>query len=101
MTYDNFFDAQSMFLWSTFVISVILGMVANKTNFCTMGAVSDLVNMGDSGRFRAWVLAATVALIGVLILEGTGLVSKGAAGGGQYRRGSRCRTGPADQNRGW
>jgi len=75
MTYDNFFDAQSMFLWSTFVISVILGMVANKTNFCTMGAVSDLVNMGDSGRFRAWVLAATVALIGVLILEGTGLVN--------------------------
>ena len=75
MTYDNFFDAQSMFLWSTFVISVILGMVANKTNFCTMGAVSDLVNMGDSGRFRAWILAGTVAMIGVVILEAMGLVN--------------------------
>jgi len=72
MTFENFFHAQSVFLWSTFVISLLLGMVANKTNFCTMGAVSDLVNMGDSGRFRAWVLAATVALIGALILEGLG-----------------------------
>jgi uncharacterized membrane protein YedE/YeeE len=75
MTFENFFHAQSIFLWSTFVISIIMGMVANKTNFCTMGAVSDLVNMGDSGRFRAWVLAATVAMIGVLVLEGLGLVN--------------------------
>ena len=75
MAFENFFHAQSVFLWSTFALSVILGMVVNKTNFCTMGAVSDLVNMGDSGRFRAWVLAGTVALIGVLILEGLGLVN--------------------------
>ncbi|MEJ2362058.1 MAG: YeeE/YedE family protein [Gammaproteobacteria bacterium] len=74
MTFANFFHAQSAFLWSTFAISVILGMVVNKTNFCTMGAVSDLVNMGDSGRFRAWILAATVALIGVMVLEVSGLV---------------------------
>jgi uncharacterized membrane protein YedE/YeeE len=75
MTFASFFHAQSVFLWSTFVISIIMGMVANKTNFCTMGAVSDLVNMGDSGRFRAWVLAATVAMIGVLILEGMGVAN--------------------------
>ena len=75
MTFENFFQAQSVFLWSTFGISILIGMVANKTNFCTMGAVSDLVNMGDSGRFRAWVLAATVAMIGVLVLEGMGLVN--------------------------
>ncbi|MBI1424382.1 MAG: YeeE/YedE family protein [Gammaproteobacteria bacterium] len=87
MTYDNFFDAQSMFLWSTFVISVILGMVANKTNFCTMGAVSDLVNMGDSGRFRAWILAGTVAMIGVVILESMGLVNLSATTLPPYRGG--------------
>ncbi len=39
-----------------------------------MGAVSDLVNMDDAGRFRAWILAATVALIGVIILEALGRV---------------------------
>jgi len=87
MTFDNFFQAQSVFLWSTFAISVILGMVANKTNFCTMGAVSDLVNMGDSGRFRAWILAATVALIGVLILESMGMVNLGSATLPPYRGG--------------
>ena len=34
-----------------------MGAVVNKTNFCTMGAVSDMVNMGDLGRMRAWLLA--------------------------------------------
>ncbi len=52
-----------------FVIAALLGAVVNKTNFCTMGAVSDWVNMGDTSRLRSWVLAMVVALIGVLILE--------------------------------
>ena len=25
-----------------------------KTNFCTMGAVSDVVNIGDYARMKAW-----------------------------------------------
>lgn len=74
MSFESFLSAQSFFLWSTFILAFILGVVVNKTNFCTMGAVSDLVNMGDAGRFRAWILAATVALIGVLILESLGRV---------------------------
>lgn len=61
-------------LLSVFAIAVVMGAVANKTNFCTMGAVSDVVNIGDTGRMRAWLLAATVALVGVLILEATGTV---------------------------
>ena len=40
-----------------------------------MGAVSDLVNMGDASRLRAWILAATVALIGVVVLETIGMVN--------------------------
>ena len=75
MSFENFLAAQSFFLWSTFIIAVVLGIVVNKTNFCTMGAVSDLVNMGDSGRLRAWILAATTALIGVVILESLGMVN--------------------------
>lgn len=74
MSFESFLSAQSFFLWSTFIIAFILGVVVNKTNFCTMGAVSDLVNMDDAGRFRAWILAATVALIGVIILEALGRV---------------------------
>jgi hypothetical protein len=62
-------------LLSVFAVAVIMGAVANKTNFCTMGAVSDFVNMGDSGRMRAWLFAMTVALVGVLVLEATGVVT--------------------------
>ena len=79
MTFESFVEAQSVMLWSTFAIALILGAVVNKTNFCTMGAVSDWVNMGDLGRFRAWMLAATVALVGVIVLESMGLVNADAA----------------------
>ncbi len=34
-----------------------------------MGAVSDMVNMSDFGRFRAWLLAIAVATIGVSVFE--------------------------------
>jgi uncharacterized membrane protein YedE/YeeE len=74
MTFDNFFAAQSIILWAAFGIALVMGAVVNKTNFCTMGAVSDLVNIGDSGRFRAWLLAIAVALLGVAILEPLGLI---------------------------
>ncbi len=60
-------------LIGAFILAFILGVVANKTEFCTMGAVSDWVNMGDKNRFRAWVLAISVAIIGVMILERMGL----------------------------
>ncbi len=75
MTFDNFFSAQSLFLWAAFGIALVMGAVVNKTNFCTMGAVSDLVNIGDSGRFRAWLLAIAVAVLGVAALESLGLVN--------------------------
>lgn len=74
LTYENFASAQSFFLWSTFGIALIMGAVVNKTNFCTMGAVSDWVNMGDTGRLRAWGFAIAVAVLGVMGLEAAGLV---------------------------
>ena len=75
MTYEDFASAQSFFLWSIFAIALIMGAVVNKTNFCTMGAVSDWVNMGDTGRMRAWVLAIAVGVLGVAGLEAAGLVN--------------------------
>lgn len=75
MNFDNFFTAQSSFLWAAFGLALVMGAVVNKTNFCTMGAVSDMVNIGDSGRFRAWLLAIAVALLGVTLLEPLGLVN--------------------------
>lgn len=75
MVFDSFAESLSFFLWTTLVISLILGALANKTNFCTMGAVSDMVNMGDYGRFRAWLLAIAVSLLGVSVLEYAGMVN--------------------------
>ena len=48
MLFDNFVAAESTLLWGAFLIALVMGAVVNKTNFCTMGAVSDLVNMGDT-----------------------------------------------------
>jgi uncharacterized protein len=59
-------------LLSAFAIAAIMGAVVSKTNFCTMGAVSDWINMEDKGRLRAWLLAVAVAMGGVLLLEATG-----------------------------
>ena len=57
-----------------FALAFIFGAVGNKTNFCTMGAVSDWVNMGDTSRMRMWLLAIAVALIGSSALEAAGLI---------------------------
>jgi hypothetical protein len=57
-----------------FLLAFIFGAVGNKTNFCTMGAVSDWVNMGDTGRMRMWLLAMAVALLGSSALQVAGLV---------------------------
>ncbi|QYZ64949.1 MAG: membrane protein [Gammaproteobacteria bacterium (ex Lamellibrachia satsuma)] len=57
------------------VVASIMGFVAAKTNFCTMGAVSDWINMGDTNRLRTWFLAMVVGIVGVMVLEGLGLFS--------------------------
>ncbi|GMR08056.1 MAG: YeeE/YedE family protein [Gammaproteobacteria bacterium] len=75
MIFESFFSAHSTVLWATFGIAFILGAVVHKTNFCTMGAVSDMVNIGDSGRIRAWLFAIAVAMIGVAVMEATGVAS--------------------------
>ena len=57
-----------------FLLAFVFGAVGNKTRFCTMGAVSDWVNMGDLGRMRMWLLAIAVALAGSSALQLAGLV---------------------------
>ncbi len=57
-----------------FVIAFVFGLIAAKTNFCTMGALSDIVNMGHWGRMRMWMLAVAVAIVGTTVLSYTGQV---------------------------
>ena len=69
------FNVHTQLLLSIFAIAVVMGAVASKTNFCTMGAVSDLVNIGDTTRMRSWLFAIAVALLGVLGLEASGILA--------------------------
>src|SRR5690349_275083 len=62
-------------LGAVFVIAVVMGAVTSKTNFCAMGAVSDWINIGDTGRMRAWIFSMAVALAGVIALEAAGIVN--------------------------
>jgi hypothetical protein len=54
-------DLYSQSLLWAFGLSVIFGVIANKANFCTMGAVSDWVNIGDLSRLRAWSVFSNTA----------------------------------------
>ena len=57
-----------------FALAFVFGAVANRVSFCTMGAISDIVNFGDWARMRMWLLAIAVAILGTLVLQSTGMI---------------------------
>ena len=61
-------------LWAAFALAVVFGAIAQRTHFCTMGAVSDIVNMGDWSRMRMWLMAMGVAIIGFNAMVAVGWV---------------------------
>jgi uncharacterized membrane protein YedE/YeeE len=67
-------DPTALVVWGAFTLAFLFGAIANRTNFCTMGAVSDVVNMGHWGRMRMWMLAIAVAVIGTNLLFHGGLI---------------------------
>lgn len=62
-----------------FLFGIVFGAVANKTNFCTMGAVSDWVNIGSKDRLRAWLLAIGIAILATQALDYRSSVDLGQA----------------------
>ena len=60
--------------WLAFALAFVFGAVANRVNFCTMGAITDIVHVGDWRRMRMWLLAIAVAIAGAAALEAAGLV---------------------------
>ena len=61
-------------LWASFALAVVFGAIAQRTHFCTMGAVADIVNIGDWSRMRMWALAAGVAMMGFNTMVALGWV---------------------------
>jgi len=64
----------NMILWLAFAIGCVFGGIGQKTHFCTMGAVSDIVHMSDWNRMRMWLLAIGIAVLGAAALHGAGLI---------------------------
>jgi uncharacterized membrane protein YedE/YeeE len=64
MTTADLHALQTQFLWAAFGLSVAFGVIAQRSHFCTMGAVADVVHTGDWTRMRMWVLAIGVAVLG-------------------------------------
>lgn len=61
-------------VWGAFTLAFVFGWVGNRTNFCVMGAVSDVVNMGDWNRARTVLLAMAVAILGTGGLQIAGFI---------------------------
>jgi uncharacterized protein len=54
---------QASLAWAAFAVSTMLGALMHRTHFCTMGAIADIVNIGDWTRMRMWVAAIGVAIL--------------------------------------
>ncbi len=62
-----------------FAIAMVFGFVGNKTHYCSMGAISDALNMGSKGRLGSWFFAIGVAILGAQFLFIRGLVDLNAS----------------------
>ena len=59
---------------SIFALAFAFGAITQRTNFCTMGSVADIVTFGDWTRMRQWLLAIAVAILGTNLLAATGII---------------------------
>lgn len=59
------------------LIGLVFGYIVFRTNFCTMGSISDFMSFGDYRRFRAWILAGAVAILGTQLITAWGVVPLG------------------------
>jgi uncharacterized protein len=59
--------------WGGLLIGIAFGYLVYVTNFCTMGSISDIMSFGSYNRFRSWLLACAVAILGVVGIEAMGV----------------------------
>ena len=74
MLFTDFFEATNFLLITILITSIIMGFTVHKTNFCTLGGISDWINFNDSSRAKAWILSMAIAIGAVGLSEYTGLL---------------------------
>ena len=77
-------------VWGGLALAFVFGFVAGRTNFCTMGAISDVINMSHWGRMRMWLLTIAVAVLGTSVLVYAGQIPPSPSTSGLRCRGCRC-----------
>ena len=74
MTDADILSLTTRVLWAAFALGTLFGAIAQRTHFCTMGALADIVHVGDWSRLRMWALAAGVAVLGFNAMVALGWV---------------------------
>ena len=59
----------------SFAVALLGGVLLHRSHFCTMGAISDWVIMGDNSRAKQWALAIAAAVLGFGFLSWGGWVN--------------------------
>lgn len=77
MSMEDLANQTQWVLWASFGLSLLFGAIAQRTHFCTMGAISDVVNMGDWTRVRQWTVVVAVSMTGFALLSLTGQIDPG------------------------
>lgn len=79
MSETDLLALNSLVLWSAFGLALAFGAIAQRTQFCTMGAIADVITMGDWSRARMWAGAVGTAAIGFAALSGAGMIDPAAS----------------------
>lgn len=62
----------SALAWSGLLLGIVFGFTVQRSNFCSMGSLSDIHNFGDYRRFRVWMLVIAVAITATWALGSAG-----------------------------
>ncbi|HIM95544.1 MAG TPA: YeeE/YedE family protein [Gammaproteobacteria bacterium] len=58
-----------------FLVSIVFGVVARKTDFCPLGGIADVIHSGNTGRLSMYFFAIATAVLGVTIFEALDIIS--------------------------
>jgi uncharacterized membrane protein YedE/YeeE len=61
-------------LTSAFVVAFVLGFGMQRTQFCSMGAISDVLLMQSWSRARQWCVALAIAVLGTSVMHVSALI---------------------------
>ena len=64
----------ALVLCAAFAVSFAFGAIAQRSEFCTMGAIADVYSMADWTRARMWALAIAIAVLGFNAMVALGWV---------------------------